>query len=157
MDRPRDCHTKWNKSGREKEIPYISLYEESKKKWYKWTYLENRLTDLEEELTVSREEGWEWWMYREFEMDMYTLLYIKRITNKDLLYSTGNSAEYYAAAWMGGELEGEWIHVHVWLSCFAVHLKLSQPCLSAILQYKIKSLKKRREREKKKRTKESSL
>ena len=34
-------------------------------------------------------------------MDMYTLLYLKWITNKDLLYSTGNSAQCYVAAWMG--------------------------------------------------------
>ena len=26
---------------------------------------------------------------------MYTLLYLKWITNKDLLYSTGNPAQYY--------------------------------------------------------------
>ena len=32
---------------------------------------------------------------REFGMDMYTLLYLKWITNKDLLCSTGNSAQYY--------------------------------------------------------------
>ena len=32
---------------------------------------------------------------REFGSDMYTLLYLKWITNKDLLYSTGNSARYY--------------------------------------------------------------
>ena len=61
-------------------------------------------------------------------MDMYTLLYIKWITNMDLLYSRRNSAQYYVAASMGGEFGGEWIHVHVWLSCFAVHLKPSQPC-----------------------------
>ena len=30
---------------------------------------------------------------------------------------------------MGGESGGEWIHVNVWLSPFAVHLKLSQHCL----------------------------
>ena len=30
----------------------------------------------------------------EFGIDMYTLLYLKQITNKDLLYSTGNSAQY---------------------------------------------------------------
>ena len=30
------------------------------------------------------------------------------------------------AAWMRGKFEGEWIHVDVWLSHFAVHLKLSQ-------------------------------
>ena len=32
---------------------------------------------------------------REFGIDMYILLYLKWITNKDLLYSTGNSAQYY--------------------------------------------------------------
>ena len=45
-------------------------------------------------------------------MDMSTLLYLNWITNKDLLCSTGNSAECYMAAWMGGESGGEWIHVH---------------------------------------------
>ena len=40
---------------------------------------------------------------KESGMDMYTLLYLKWITNKDLLYSTGNSAQCYVAAWMGGE------------------------------------------------------
>ena len=29
-----------------------------------------------------------------FWIDMYTLLYLKWITNKDLLYTTGNYAEY---------------------------------------------------------------
>ena len=32
---------------------------------------------------------------KEFGIDMYTLLYLKRITNKDLLCSTGNSIQYY--------------------------------------------------------------
>ena len=43
-------------------------------------------------------------MVREFGVDVYTLLYLKWIINKDLLYSTGNSAQYYVAAWMGGGL-----------------------------------------------------
>ena len=55
----------------------------------------------------------DWGIDREFGMDMYTLLYLKQITNKDLLYSTGNSAQCYVAAWMGGELGGEWMHVFV--------------------------------------------
>ena len=42
------------------------------------------------------------------------------------LSSTGNSAQCYVAAWMGGEFGGEWIHVYLWLSPFAVHLKLSE-------------------------------
>ena len=66
---------------------------------------------------------------REFGMDMYTLLYLKWITNKDLLYSTGNSAQCYVAAWMAGEFGREWIHVYVWVNPFAVHLKVSQHCL----------------------------
>ena len=42
--------------------------------------------------------------------------------------STGNSAECYVAAGMGGEFRGEWIHEYVWLSHSAVHLKWSQLC-----------------------------
>ena len=65
---------------------------------------------------------------------MYTLLCLKCITNKDLLYSAGNSAQCYAAAWMGGEFGGEWIHVYVsvcvcvCVCVFVVHLKLSHHC-----------------------------
>ena len=56
------------------------------------------LTGLENKLMVAGERdsqgGWD---------GMYTLLYFKWITNKDLLYSTGNSAQCYVAIWMGGE------------------------------------------------------
>ena len=55
-------------------------------------------------------------------MDVYTLLYLKWITNKVPPYSTWNSAQCYVAAWMGGEFRGEWIHVYVWLSPFTLHL-----------------------------------
>jgi len=41
------------------------------------------------------------------------------------VYSKGNSAQCFVAAWMGEESGGEWIHVNVWLGPFAVHLKLS--------------------------------
>ena len=71
-------------------------------------------------------EGWRAGTVREFGMNMYTLLCLKWITNKDLLYSTGNSAQCYVAPWMGGAFRGEYIHVYVWLSPFTVHLKLSQ-------------------------------
>ena len=62
---------------------------------------------------------------QEFGVDMYPLLYLKWITNKDLLYNTRNSAQCYLAVWMGGEFSREWMHVYVWLSPFAVHLKLT--------------------------------
>ena len=58
-------------------------------------------TDLESELVVVLGEGWR--LDRKFCINTYTLLYLKWITNKDLLCSTGNSAQYYVAAWMGGE------------------------------------------------------
>ena len=37
---------------------------------------------------VAEGEGWREGTVREFGMDMYTLLYLKWITNKELLYST---------------------------------------------------------------------
>ena len=46
-------------------------------------------------------------LVRESGMHMYTLLCLKRITNKVLLYSTGKSVQCYVAAWMGGEFRGE--------------------------------------------------
>ena len=35
----------------------------------------------------------------ETEIDIYTLLYIKQMTNKNLLYSTGNSTQYSVMAY----------------------------------------------------------
>ena len=72
--------------------------------------------------------------HREFGMDLYILLYLKSVTNKDLLSSTWNTAQCYVTAWMGEEFGGEWVHVYVGLSPSAVHLKLSQHCYSAIPQ-----------------------
>ena len=50
------------------------------------------------------------------------------IFKMDLMYNTGNSSQSYVADWMEGEFGGERIHACVWLSPFAVHLKLSQHC-----------------------------
>ena len=58
------------------------------------------------ELSFTRgEEGWGEGIVREFGTDMYTLLYIKYINNKDLLYSTGNSTQYSVITYMGKESE----------------------------------------------------
>ena len=73
---------------------------------------------------VAGREG----IVREFGMDMYTLLYLKCVTYKDLLYLIWNSDQCYVAVWMGGEFGRKWIHVYIWLSPFAVHLKLPQHC-----------------------------
>ena len=46
-------------------------------------------------------------------INIYTLLYIKLIINKDLLYSTGNSTQYSVITSMGKEPKKEWIYVYV--------------------------------------------
>ena len=86
------------------------------------TYIQKRkrLTNLENERMVSRREGLEEEIVREFGMDMYTLLYLKWITNKALLYST------WHPGWEGNLGENE--YVCVWLNPFTVHQKLSQHC-----------------------------
>ena len=44
---------------------------------------------------------------------MYTLLYLKGITSKDLLYNTWNSAQCYVApGWEGTLRENGYIYVH---------------------------------------------
>ena len=63
----------------------------------------NRLKDLENKLRVAKE----------FETDVYILLYLKWITNNVLLYSIGNSVQCYMAAWIEGEFGGEWKRVYV--------------------------------------------
>ena len=78
-------------------------------------------------------------------MDLYTLLYLKWITNKDLLYSTGNFAQCFVAAWMGRGL-GENGYMYM-----AESLCHSPETITTLLikikiqynQYKMKNLKKK--------------
>ena len=44
---------------------------------------------------------------------MYTLLYIKQITNKDLLYSTGNYTQHFVITYNGKESETGYIYIYV--------------------------------------------
>ena len=48
----------------------------------------------------------------EIGIDIYTLLYIKQITNKDLRYSTRNSSQYPVMTYVGKESKEEWIYVY---------------------------------------------
>ena len=67
------------------------LYVESKKKLYKWTYLQNRkrLTDLENELRVTRREELEEGIGRELGVDMYTLQCLKWVTSRTCCTAQG--------------------------------------------------------------------
>ena len=57
-----------------------------------------------------------WGIVREFGVDMYSLLYLKWITNKDLLYSTWNTALCYVAAWMRVSLgENRYMCMYGWV------------------------------------------
>ena len=45
---------------------------------------------------------------QEFEINVYTLLYIKQITNKGLLHSTGNYTRHLETSYHGKESEKEY-------------------------------------------------
>ena len=66
MDGPRDYHTKWSKSERERQIPYDVTYMWNLEKWYRWTGLQGRNwdTDVEKKRMDTKGEsggGWGWW------------------------------------------------------------------------------------------------
>ena len=115
-----------------RHIVWHPLYVEYKKKWHKWTYLQNRKRfKLRKWTHGCHREG----IVREFGKVMYTLIYFKWITIKSLLYSIWSSLQCYVLAWMGGSFGGE--RLHVWRPFFTIHLKLTQHCQLAITQYKL--------------------
>lgn len=79
---------------------------------------------------------------------MHALLYLKWIADKDLRYSTGNSIQCFAAAWMGGVFGWKWIHVyHGWvplLSTWNHHNNVNW--LYCNTKWKIKKKKKKKSR-----------
>ena len=82
--------------------------------WNKERKYTNELIDkAETDSQISRTNLWlpggKAWgkgIVRQFSTNMKTLLHLKWITNKVLLYSTWNSAQCYVAVWMGGDLGG---------------------------------------------------
>ena len=70
-----------------------------------------------------------------------TLLYIKQISNKDLLCNTGNYIQYFVLTCTGKASEKEYtyiiiMYIHIKLNHFAAYLKLTQHCKSSLLQSK---------------------
>ena len=135
-------HTKWSKPGRERQISYTVAYlwnlKKKKKKGYKWTYLQNRCTDIENKLRVikvkrggknSEYKSW-WWTGRPgvlwfmgsqrvghnwvTELNWIdTTIY--KINNKDLLYRRGNYTENFVITYKEKEAEKEDIYACVCL------------------------------------------
>ena len=52
---------------------------------------------------------------QEFEINIYTVLYIKQINNKGLLYYTGNYTQYFVITDNGKEYEKEWIYIYMYM------------------------------------------
>lgn len=82
--------------------------------------MQNRITDIENNEFITTEEergkGINW----EIRIDTHTLRYIKQIISKNLLFGTGNGAQFSAVTYMGKETKNKWIHVCVQLIHFAV-------------------------------------
>ena len=64
-------------------------------------------------------------------INRHKILYIKQISNKDILHSTGNYIPYLKITYNG-------IQSAKMLNHYAIHLKLTQYCISTILQLKRK-------------------
>ena len=70
------------------------------------TYKKEETPNLENKLMVARREGSGQEIVREFGMDVCTLLYLKWITNKALLYST------WHPGWEGNLGENDYMCVY---------------------------------------------
>ena len=76
----------------------------------------NRLPDLEIKSMVTKGETWGEVINQETGINVYTLLYIKQIVNKDLLYSTKNSTQNSVITYMGKESEKECVCIYIYVS-----------------------------------------
>ena len=101
VDGSRDCHTEWSKSEREKQISYINAYMWNLEKWYSWTGLQGRNWDTAVENKRMDTKGGKRLgvggggvMNWEIGIDMYTLMCIKWMTNKNLLYKKINKIKF---------------------------------------------------------------
>ena len=77
IDRPRDCHTEWSKSEREKQISYINAYIWKLEKQYRWTCLQgrNKDTDVEKKHMDSKGGKGEWDELGDWDWHIYTSMY----------------------------------------------------------------------------------
>ena len=70
---------------------------------------------------------------QELGINVRTYLYIKYITNKDLLHSTGNSNQYSGITYVRKETENEFIYIYVCVCvCVCVYVCVS---VTALLCY----------------------
>ena len=68
-------------------------------------YTKQKQTHRHRKQTYGYQRGEVEGINQEFGINIYTLLYIKQITNKDLPYSTGNYTQYFVITYKGKESE----------------------------------------------------
>ena len=121
-------------SQKEKKIPYnIAYMWNLKNGTNEFIYKADIETPCREQ--TCRYQGGEWGgMNWEIGIDIYTLLCVKQITNKNLLYSTGNSTQFSVPN--EKEIKKMWgdIHVYIELIHFSVQQKVTQHCKAPTLQ-----------------------
>ena len=87
-------------SQKEKNISYINTYMWNLEKWYRWTGLQGRKwdTDVENKCTDTKggkpQGGGGGVMSWAIGIDMYMLICIKLMTNKDMLYKKINKIKF---------------------------------------------------------------
>ena len=55
---------------------------------------------------------------QEFGINGYTLLYIKQVNNKGLLYSTENNIQYLVITYNGKESEKDFIYIYIYICVY---------------------------------------
>ena len=90
MDRPRDCHTKWSKSDRERQISYDITYMWNLKKMVQMNlFTKQKQTHKHGKQAYGYQRGkvgrdklgvWDWHIH----------ITVYKITDKEQLYSTGS-------------------------------------------------------------------
>ena len=106
MDGPRDCHTEYIKDKYHTISLICGILKNGTNEHIYKTEIESQLQKTTYDYQVGK-------MNWETGIDIYTLLYIRKITNKDLLYSTGNTNQYTVMGYMGKESKKEQIYVYI--------------------------------------------
>ena len=77
----------------------------------------NRLKDTENKLMVTNGNSEQGEMKQDLGINKYTLLYVKQVNGKNLLYSTGNYIQYLVITYNGKESVKEYICITESLCC----------------------------------------
>ena len=130
-------HTNWSKLEQDKY--HTISHMQNFKKWYKWTYLQNRkkFTDFKNKLMPTRGERLWGGKDGELGIGICTLLYMEWWSTGICCIAQGIYLVFY------NKLYGKitWKRMYICICTnehFAVHLKPTQHCKSTIFQYKIK-------------------